>query len=475
MARLGKRGPKKRLSRDTAEFFKVFLPRLPGYHQLMISPDFVKDFKRTIRERVLLKDLCGKEWHVYVNETPDGIFLKNGWEKLADYHSLTMGEFLVFRYDGAYSFIVKIFGTNGCKKKKKDLDNARVKIEDEMDQSLIPYDTQHSKRFEEVKESEEQNMSSKSSSFTSPGGIKSSSKLRILDEMIKEHNLKFEEEIILRNENGKEWPVNIITGRKDVKLFGKGWYDFQRDNNVGSNPCKFTFDNKSSPCRMANVQILRSGSDPSPKKTLKRGRGRPKKIETDICWVQVKSCDEKVAYSDELPEFFKIYVADESSETMRLPPDFIEEFGKDIPETCTLENPSGLSWKVEMKRVHDHCFFQNGWPEFVHENSLQDYDFLTFAYARNSTFYVKVYLRNGCLKVAEKNDDETTENLLENEASQQENPKSRSNTRRSTRTTTETLLVIEASQQEESAEVVQEQKVQWKENLSIEILLSNGK
>lgn len=86
---------------------------------------------------------------------------------------------------------------------------------------------------------------------------------------------------------------------------------------------------------------------------------------------------------------------------------------------CTLENLNGLSWKVDMKRVDDDWFFENGWPEFVHENSLQDLDFLTFAYARNSTFYVKVYSRNCCLKMPKKIDDETTEFLLEDEASEQ--------------------------------------------------------
>lgn len=129
----------------------------------MISPDFVKDFKRTISEKVVLKDVYGKEWHVYVKETPDGVFfLENGWKSYVDYHSLKMGEFLVFRYDGAYSFMVKIFSTNGCKK-KKDLDSTRVKIEDknedEMaeeptcrkrpreDPSLIAYNTQQSERL----------------------------------------------------------------------------------------------------------------------------------------------------------------------------------------------------------------------------------------------------------------------------------------------------------------------------------------
>ena len=44
------------------------------------------------------------------------MYFKNGWQAFVDYHCLKYGDFLVFRYDGGFTFDVKIFGKNGCKK-----------------------------------------------------------------------------------------------------------------------------------------------------------------------------------------------------------------------------------------------------------------------------------------------------------------------------------------------------------------------
>lgn len=82
----------------------------------LIPPDFIKDFKKTMNEKVILKNVDGKKWYIDVKETEDGVFLKNGWQSFVDYHGLKVGEFLFFRYEGSYSFSVKILGTNGCKR-----------------------------------------------------------------------------------------------------------------------------------------------------------------------------------------------------------------------------------------------------------------------------------------------------------------------------------------------------------------------
>ncbi|KAK6140480.1 hypothetical protein DH2020_025761 [Rehmannia glutinosa] len=151
----------------------------------------------------------------------------------------------------------------------------------------------------------------------------------------------------------------------------------------------------------------------------KRGRGRPKKItshnlsdhSSDRGEAMVNS-DGKVLYSDELAEFFKIYVPAMCSETMRIPPDFMGKFGGNIPTIVTLRRPSGMTWQVEMKRSINEQYwsFQKGWPEFVKENLVEDGDFMTFSYAGNSVFCVKLFAKNGCRKRV-LNDSQPIENL----------------------------------------------------------------
>lgn len=51
-----------------------------------------------------------------MERTGDGVFLKKGWQSFVSYHNLMVGEFLVFKHDGKNSFIVKLYGINGCKK-----------------------------------------------------------------------------------------------------------------------------------------------------------------------------------------------------------------------------------------------------------------------------------------------------------------------------------------------------------------------
>ncbi|KAL2234361.1 UNVERIFIED_CONTAM: hypothetical protein Sindi_1168300 [Sesamum indicum] len=129
--RRGRPNSKETFSSNGAEFFKVFLPNVTSHH-LMIPPDFVKKCHRIIKERVTLKDTNGKKWHVDVEKTPKGsVFLKNGWQSFVAHHCLTPGDFLLFHYDGHYSFIVKIFGTNGCKKEPPPT-TTHVKIEPEI-------------------------------------------------------------------------------------------------------------------------------------------------------------------------------------------------------------------------------------------------------------------------------------------------------------------------------------------------------
>ncbi|XP_012844349.1 PREDICTED: B3 domain-containing protein At1g16640-like [Erythranthe guttata] len=162
------------------------------------------------------------------------------------------------------------------------------------------------------------------------------------------------------------------------------------------------------------------------KKMEERGRGRPKKIKIapqshnslnyffsflinlriDI----IRDRDQiTVNDDDDLPEFFKVHVSEIYSERMRIPPDFIEKFGRKKPAIVTLKTTSGISFRADMKKINECWFLEKGWPEFVKENSVEEGDFLTFSYAGKSVFNVKVFAKNGCIK--------SVDNLEEDEPS----------------------------------------------------------
>ncbi|XP_059635286.1 B3 domain-containing transcription factor VRN1-like [Cornus florida] len=106
----------------------------------------------------------------------------------------------------------------------------------------------------------------------------------------------------------------------------------------------------------------------------------------------------KFSFSDTCPQFFKVYLADQSSQQLRIPPAFVKNFNGVIPSKSTITNHGSRSWRVELNMVDKNLYFQNGWHKFVHDNSLEYGDFLIFYYGGNSMFYVKIFGKNACLK-----------------------------------------------------------------------------
>ncbi|PIN17198.1 hypothetical protein CDL12_10143 [Handroanthus impetiginosus] len=260
---------------ESAEFFKVFLPHLCS-HQLLIPPDFIKDFGRTINEKVILKDIGGKQWQVDVHRTPNGVFLKNGWQSFVDYYCLKVGDFLVFRYDRSYTFIVKIFGRNGCKKGPFAAKNiaTHVKAEEKADEDiegkqtsskrarlheddhLLSGNQRATRSREKMKDLKNADRVPVPPYFISNPCQSNQYKLQIPNEVIESHNLNLEGEMTLRTVGGKEWPVNVYSGKDGRKYIGSGWWSFQKDNKMGAkDSCIFTFPTERL-SRTINVKIL---------------------------------------------------------------------------------------------------------------------------------------------------------------------------------------------------------------------------
>uniref|UniRef100_M1A5E6 TF-B3 domain-containing protein n=2 Tax=Solanum tuberosum TaxID=4113 RepID=M1A5E6_SOLTU len=84
----------------------------------------------------------------------------------------------------------------------------------------------------------------------------------------------------------------------------------------------------------------------------------------------------------------------------KIPSRFLENFNGDIPVIYLLEveGSARRSWRVVIERIEEDFYFKGGWPKFVQDNNLDNEDFLNFFYAGNSTFFVKVYGKNGYLK-----------------------------------------------------------------------------
>ena len=62
------------------------------------------------------------------------------------------------------------------------------------------------------------------------------------------------------------------------------------------------------------------------------------------------------------------------------------------------KNLQGKDWNVELEQDGNKLLMRNGWDRFVIDNSLELEEFLIFAYVSKTTFIVKIFSINGCVK-----------------------------------------------------------------------------
>ncbi|XP_059623762.1 putative B3 domain-containing protein At5g66980 [Cornus florida] len=300
MVRRFSRRPKSSSSDNNPEFFKVYFPQKSS-QQLCVPPDFVKHFNGTIPTKAILKDLCGKFWHVEMEDVENGVFIKNGWQSFVNHYSIELGDFLVFRYNGNSIFDVRIFGKSGCMKENTlaiEKTATRVKIEEETEaEQTSPKHTNVRKRkYSEVgckispesrgllgpiqltpqrivSETIQEKKIFNAGRMTSPKNpyfiaTLPSSRLRpasvtIPKSIATNNDIKINPQMVLCDQDRKSWPVNIVP-RKDGRLnFSQGFRDFLQDNSIALNDkCLFEFlpDRERSRGREIQVQIIRAGA-----------------------------------------------------------------------------------------------------------------------------------------------------------------------------------------------------------------------
>ncbi|KAK1559630.1 hypothetical protein Q3G72_016662 [Acer saccharum] len=127
---------------------------------------------------------------------------------------------------------------------------------------------------------------------------------------------------------------------------------------------------------------------------------RPKKIHLSLLPAPDNSIFQMVDVNQEdyRPVFFKIILGS-TKERLRIPPKFLHHIVEDLTETATLKISTGEIWTVEMNRTKDGVFMENGWQQFLRDNSLTEKHFLVFSYDGNMNFSVQIFKPDGVERV----------------------------------------------------------------------------
>lgn len=80
---------------------------------------------------------------------------------------------------------------------------------------------------------------------------------------------------------------------------------------------------------------------------------------------------------------------------LRIPRKFIARYGKDLPNEVVLQVPSGMVWRIKIRKVDGYVCLEGGWREFMEYHSVCVGHFLVFVYDRKSQFFVLVFNMTG--------------------------------------------------------------------------------
>ncbi|PKI32168.1 hypothetical protein CRG98_047441, partial [Punica granatum] len=96
---MGRDPPLKR-KKKAPSFFKLFLGDFPS--ELKVPPAFVKNFRRTLPNKVWVKS--------------DGRYLSHGWEKIARDLKLKLGDLLISKLVAEEALEVVVYDPTSCEK-----------------------------------------------------------------------------------------------------------------------------------------------------------------------------------------------------------------------------------------------------------------------------------------------------------------------------------------------------------------------
>ncbi|KAK9945846.1 hypothetical protein M0R45_011341 [Rubus argutus] len=98
-------------------FFKALMGDFS--QDLRIPSAFIKNFNRRSLHICGLNGPSGQCWAVELEKRGNRLFFQKGWERFVEHHSLQVGDFLIFSYDGVSMFDVTIYGKTCCEKHVK--------------------------------------------------------------------------------------------------------------------------------------------------------------------------------------------------------------------------------------------------------------------------------------------------------------------------------------------------------------------
>ncbi|KAF2549293.1 hypothetical protein F2Q70_00020802 [Brassica cretica] len=245
-----------------------FQPLLPGFHTHLNIPvaffsKHVQGRNKHIKTAKLRTDASAKTWLVKIN----GLRFTDGWEDFAVAHELRIGDIIIFRHEGEMVFHVTAFGPSCCDIQYTSASSHNI-IDDSQDQANNTGNSSGEKRKRVKKNPRTKEESSSDHSHfvahVSPSSL-SCDRLYVPKGFAMSNGLDnmSGKEIVLLNEEGRSWNLNITYNESGMHTFVRpGWRSFCAENGMNQgHHCTFELVRKSAP---PVLRLSRAEHDPKP-------------------------------------------------------------------------------------------------------------------------------------------------------------------------------------------------------------------
>ncbi|MQL91201.1 hypothetical protein Taro_023808 [Colocasia esculenta] len=105
----GRRSPPSQIS-----FFKIMLGQFK--ESLIVPPKFARLLRGLVGQKFYLENADGNRWEIKLLKIDNCLAFQEGWNEFVSYHSIQLGEIVIFKYINPCSFCVQIFGVSGCER-----------------------------------------------------------------------------------------------------------------------------------------------------------------------------------------------------------------------------------------------------------------------------------------------------------------------------------------------------------------------
>ncbi|XP_026398680.1 putative B3 domain-containing protein Os03g0621600 [Papaver somniferum] len=236
--------------------------------KLQVPTDFLKHFNGKLPGKSTVRGPNGRTRTIKMKRDGDDLYFFKGWPEFVDEHSLEFGDFLIFEYKGSSKFKVKIYGQTGIEKDLRAYSaEPSLEVKEHGTDEEAAYEGGYHVQRKSAMEVERIGRSrarkpalpinTNHPYFISTWPKSTTCYPRIPRDFARKYGLNTETGIVLRDHDGRSWPVKFSHNKDGRISMTKGWRQISAGNKLARGAkCLFQLISQTKGNQIMNVRVL---------------------------------------------------------------------------------------------------------------------------------------------------------------------------------------------------------------------------